>query len=136
MCLNEGVAYENAVFLGDEDFLFCEDNATHAVGHAWHTLAVELTDILVAVGRIHTAAVAVNAQIERRPVLNNRLVEARKKHMVLSAHRIDWNNQQAVLLARVAAHQCGAVVGSGTVGAQHFLGERLVQVDEKVLIKL
>ena len=56
--------------------------------------------------------------------------------MRLVAQLLHRNNKQTVLLASVTAHQRRAVVSAGLVGAQHFLGQRLVEVDEQVLVEL
>ena len=37
-------------------------------------------------------------------------------------------HQKAVLLARITSHERGAVVCTGTIGAQHFLRQGLVKI--------
>ena len=135
MGLNQGVADQNSVFLGDEDFFFGQDHAAHAVGHARHVLAVELTDVLVAVGAVDAALVAVDAQIERSTVLDHSLVERRQHHVRAVVHFRNGNHQQAVLLAGVAAHQTRAVICPRLIRAQHLFRERLVKINQQVLIK-
>ena len=105
MGVDESVADENAVLFGYEDFFLGENHASHAVGHAWHALAVELADVLVAGGRHDAAPVAVQAEVEFRAMLNHGFVKARQQDIVLVVLLGDGYHQQAVLLAGVASWQ-------------------------------
>ena len=133
--LHKSIADQDSVFMADKNFLLGEDHATHAISHARHFLAVELTDILVAGRAVYAALIAVYTQIERRTVLNHSLVEARKQHMRLVVHLLNGYHEQTMLFAGITTHQRGAVICTRTVGAEHLFGERLVQVDEQILIK-
>ena len=135
MGLDEGVAYQDAVLVGDEHLFLGEDDAADAVSDARHALAVKLAEIFMAVGAVNASLIAVDAEVEGRAVLYYGLVEARQQHMGLVAHLLYGDDEQAVLLARVATDECGAVVGARLVGAQHFFRQRLFQVDKQVLIK-
>ncbi len=68
------VAYEKAVFMGNENFLLGENHTADAVGGAGHAFTVELTDVLVSVGAVNSALIAVQTEIERSPVLDYRNV--------------------------------------------------------------
>ena len=63
------------------------------------------------------------AEVERRAVLYHGFVKTREQDVWLVAEFRDGYHQQTVLLAGVAAHQRGAVICSGKIGAQHFLRE-------------
>ena len=119
----------------DEDFLFGENHASDAEGKCRHGLAVEFTDILVAVGTENIVAILMKAHIERSAMLDHRLVEARKEHVGLIVHFRNGDHEQTVLLAGVAASYGGAMVSPRLVGAEHFFGKRLLQVDHKGLVK-
>ena len=41
-----------------------------------------------------------------------------------------------MLFAGVTSHKRGAVLSAGLVGAQHFFGKRLLEIDQEVLVKL
>ena len=77
----------------------------------------------MSVGAIGATLVAVQSQVERRSVLYDRLVERGQQHVVAVVERWDGNDQQAVLLAGVAANNGGAVIGPRLIGAQHLLGQ-------------
>ena len=61
--------------MGDEYLLLCEDYTTDTVGEARHRFAVEFPDVLVAVWAEDFGAVLVQAEVERRSVLDYRFVE-------------------------------------------------------------
>ena len=73
--IDQRVADEDAVFMVNENLLFAEDDASHAVSGCRDVLAVKLTDVLVAVGAEVPAAILVQAQVELGPVLDDRLVQ-------------------------------------------------------------
>lgn len=135
MCFDQSVANQQAVFLRDEYFLFGQDYATNAIGHARYIFAVEFANVFVTVGAVDTALIAVNAQIEGRTMLNYRLVKRRQHHVRLVVHLRDWYYQQAVLLAGVATHQARAVIRPRLIRSQHLFLERLVKINQQVLIK-
>ncbi len=81
MCLDEGVSYENAVFMGYEHLLLGEDHAAHAVSGAGHALAVKLAYVFVAVWTVYASAVAVESEIELRSMLYDGAVERRQQYV-------------------------------------------------------
>ncbi len=135
MCLDKSVANKDSVFLADKNLFLGENHATHAICHTGYGLTIELTDILVASRRIHTALIAVQTEVEGSAMLNHCFVETRQHHMRLVVHPLDRNHQQTVLFTCVATDQSGAMVCAGLVCTQHLFCKRLVQVYEQVLIK-
>ena len=135
MSLYKGVAYEDSVFVAYEYFFLGKNYASHAVCHAGNALAVKLTYILVPVGAVDAATVAVKAEVERCAVLYHGFVEARQQHVRLVAHSFYRYHQQSVLFAGVASGQGGAVVCTHAVSAEHLLRQRLFQVYEQILIE-
>ena len=121
--IHQRVTDEDAVLVGDKDLLFLEDDAAHAIGGGGHAFAVILADVLVAVGAVGVTLVAVQSQVERRTVLDDGLVERGQQHMVVVVELGNRDDQQAMLLAGVAANDGGAVVGSRLVGSQHLFGQ-------------
>ena len=75
VCFNEGVADEQAVFVGDEDLFFGEDHASDSVGGAGHVFAVEFAYVFVAVWAHDSSAVAVKREVEGDAVLVDCFVE-------------------------------------------------------------
>ena len=104
MGVNESVTDKNTVLVGDENLFLLQNHATHTIGGCGHPLAVILADVLVPVGTVNVALVAVQAKVERRAVLNHRLVQAREQHMVVIIKFGYRNHQQAMLLAGVTTH--------------------------------
>ena len=133
--LLERVFDEYAVLVRDEHLLLGQYDAAHAVRQLRDALAVKLAYVFVPVGAERLRPVLVYAQVERRVMLYHRLVERREQHMGLVVHFRYRDYEQPVLLARVAPHDRGAVVSPGFVGAQHLLGEALLQVDHEALVK-
>ena len=83
-----------------------------------------------------TATVTVDAEIERRTVLNNCLVERRQQDVRLVAHLGNRYDQKTVLLARVTPYKRGAMVCAGLIGTQHLFRQRLVEIDQQIFVKL
>ena len=135
MCFNKSVADKNAVFLAYEDFFLGKDYAADAICHARHIFTIELSDILVASGRVYASLVAVDAEVERCAVLYYCLVEARQQYMRFIVHPFDWHHKESMLFAGVAADERCAVVCASLIRSQHLFRQRLVQVYEQVLIK-
>ncbi len=75
MRFDERIADQNAVFVGYEDFFLGEDHTSHTVCGAWHAFAVKFADIFVPFWIVDSAAVAVQAKIERCSVLYYGLVQ-------------------------------------------------------------
>ena len=61
--------------MGDENLLFFENDAAHAVSGRWHTLAVIFTDVFMTVGTVGLTLIAVQAQVEWRTMLDDSLVQ-------------------------------------------------------------
>lgn len=121
MGLHKGVAYEYTIFVSDENLFFGEYDASYAVGGARNALAVKFADVFVAVGAVYSAFVAMNSEIERCSVLYHRLVKRRQEYMRTVAHLGYGYHQKSVLLTGIAPYKRGAMVCSGTIGAQHLL---------------
>ena len=121
--VHQRVADEDTVLVGDEDFLLLENYAAHAIGRSGDPFAVILADVLVTVGAVGVALVTVQSQIERCAVLNDGLVECGQQHMVVVVELGHRDDQQAVLLAGIAAHDSGAMISPRLIGAQHLLGQ-------------
>ena len=75
MGLDKGIAYEDTVFVRDKDLLFGKYHTADTVSGPRNALAVKFPDVFMSVRAQHTAAVAVDAEIERRAVLDDSFVK-------------------------------------------------------------
>jgi hypothetical protein len=64
------------------------------------------------------ALILVESQVEFRSVLDDRTVERRQEHMVLIVELWYRNNQQTVILARVAVHKRRTAISARSVGPE------------------
>ena len=133
--LDQRVTYQDAVFVGDEDLLSFQYHTAHAEGVGGHTLTIILTYILVSIRAEHITIVLVDAQVEGGTVLYHSLVERRQQHMVVVVELGHWDDQQPVLLARVAAHNSRTMISTRLISAQYLLVKRLLQINHQVLVK-
>ena len=115
--------------MGYEHFFFGKDYASYSISEFGNRIAVEFSQILMAVWAINAVPIAVDGQIERSFVLNDSLIERRKKHEVVVVHFFDGDDEQAVLLSRVASGNRRAMICSGHVCSENFFWKRLVEVD-------
>ena len=136
MGIQKSVADKDTVFVLDEDFFFGQDDAAHAVSSPGNALAVELADILVTVGVVDTSLITVQPKIEGRAVLDNRLIQGRQQHVGVVVSVAQRNHQQTVLLAGVAVDYRGTMISPRLISPEHLLGERLLEVNHQVLVKL
>ena len=75
MGVNQSVADQYSVLLGNEDFFFGKNHATHTIRGAGNIIAVKLTDVFMSVRGVNAPAVAMEPQIEGRPMLNHGFVK-------------------------------------------------------------
>lgn len=85
MGLDQGVTDQYPVLMRDKNLLLGQDHAANPVGRAGYALAVEFSYVLVAFRTVHTAFVAVQPQVERCPMLDDRFVERRQHHVTAVA---------------------------------------------------
>jgi hypothetical protein len=64
-------------------------------------LPFKITDILVTFGAIVIPLIFVQTKVKFSPMLYDRFVKRRKKHMILSVHFWQGHHQQSVVLAYV-----------------------------------
>jgi len=70
-----------------------------------------------------------NTQVETCPMLNNGLMDRGQKDMVL---RIDFRlggHQESMIFSSITANNSGTGVSSGTIGADYFPVEGIIEVD-------
>jgi len=115
--VKQRVANENLVFAMHHQQLLAQVNAAHAVLDGGRGVVLKVNDVLVSARLVHAVRVAVYAEVERLVVLNNRLVKRGQQHVALAAKLVNRAYQQAVILARVAAHNGGTHVAARAVGA-------------------
>ena len=75
MGIDKRVADKDTVLVRNEDLLLFEDDAAHTVGSGGHSLAAILTDVLVSIGAVGVAFVAMQSQVKGGTMLNDSLVE-------------------------------------------------------------
>ena len=73
-------------------------------------------------------------EVERLVVLHDGLVERRKQHIGAVAV-VDGRDHQAVVLARIAAHDGRGHVAAPTVGGEHLALERVFQVAQFAFVE-
>lgn len=77
--------------------------------------------------RLVYPAVAVQREVERLVVLDDRLVERRQKHVRLVAF-VDRSDHQTVVFAGIATNDGRAHVTALTVGCQHLPLQGILQI--------
>ncbi len=135
MGILQGITDEDAVLVRDKHLLLGEYHTADAVGYNRHTLAVKLAYVFMTVRTENIIAVLMQAQIERRPMLNHSFVERREQDVSLVVHFRYGYDEQAVLLACVAADYCGAMVSTALICAKHLFRKRLVKVYHQALVE-
>ncbi len=61
------------------------------------------------------ALVLMESEIELSTVLNHRTVERRQKNMILVIELWYGNNEQTMILTRIAVNECRTAIGTRTV---------------------
>ena len=133
--IQQGVADEQLSGADHKEDLFFEKHTAHPVGDHRIRIHFEIDNVFVPTGFIHVP-VAMDAEIEGHPVLQQRLVEGGKQHIAVSAKLLDRYGQQAVVLAGVAAHDGGVAVAAGTVGCEKLPFEGIFEIHELRLVEL
>ena len=75
MCVVEGVADEQSVFMVLKDDFFPEDHAANAIGGGGYFVAIKRLDILVPHGAVVVALILMQTQVEGCPMLDDTTVE-------------------------------------------------------------
>ena len=135
MGVEQRVPDEQLVAAHHEQDFFLEEHTAHPVGD--HRIGVHLKvhDVLVSPGLIHVP-VAVDAEIERHAVLQQRLVERREEHVPVTAEPLDRDGHQAVIFAGVAAHDRRVAIAAGPVGREQFPFEGILEVHKLRFVEL
>ena len=131
--VHERVAYHQLRPLVDPQHLLAEDHAAHAVGDRRGRRVFEVRDILVSARFVHSRE-AVQGQVERLVVLDDRLVERRQQD-VGPAAVVDGGDHQSVVSAGVAADDGGTHVAAYTVRSEHLPLERVLQVSQFAFVE-
>ena len=87
-----------------ESLLFLEDDAAYTVDSGRHALPVKLSDILVSLGTETVTRILVDTKVKLSAVLNHCLIERRKEHMILIVHLGDGDDEQSMVLSRIAVN--------------------------------
>ena len=79
-------------------------------------------------GAVVVALILVESEVELCPVLNHRTVERRQQHMVFVVEFRHGNDEQTMVLARVAVDERRGAVGTRAVRTEQLTTQRLLQV--------
>ena len=131
----QGVADKDTILVGDKDFLTLQNHATYTKRVSRHTFAIVLSDVLVTIRTVHATGIPVQAKVERRTVLNHRFIKRRQEHMAIVVNFRNRNHKKSMLLSCIGSHNGSAVVCTRLIRAQHLQAERLLKINQKILIK-
>ena len=98
------VANQQPVLMVLEEHLLLQEHAPHPIDGSGDEVAIKLTDVLVPHRAEIVALILVQSEIELCTMLNDRDVERRKEHMVLVVDTRYGNNEQSMILARIAVN--------------------------------
>ena len=118
MGVDQRIADEDAVLIVLEDHFLLQDDATHTIRRRRYLAGIKLTDVLVSIRTERVALILVQAEVELCSVLDDRTVERRQQHMVIVVELRYRNDQQTVVLTRIAVHEGRRAIGARTVGAE------------------
>ena len=110
VCIYQGIADEDTILVGLEDYFLLQYNTTNPVCRSRHEAGIKLTNVLVSVRTVVVALILVEPQVELSAMLYHRTVERRQEHMVLIVELGYRNNQQTVVFARITVYECRRAV--------------------------
>ena len=128
MSIEEGIAYEETVALLSEHHLFLQADTAHAEHPRRSFVPREAFYVFMALGAEIVSDVLVETKVELRTVLYDGLIERGEQHMILVVQRIYGNNEQAMILADVAAYERGGAIRAGLSRQQELFSQRILEV--------
>ena len=135
MGVQQRVADQQLVAADHEEQFLAEEHSAYPVGDHRIGIHFEIHDIFVA-ARFVNLTVAMDAQVERHPVLEQRFVERREEHVAVPAKALDRYGEESVILAGIAAHDGGVAVTAGPVGRKQLPFEGILEIHELGLVEL
>lgn len=131
--IQKGIADHQLRPLVDPQQLFAQDHPAHTVGDRRGGRVFKVGDVLMTPGLVNPFE-PMQREVERLVVLHDGLVERRKQHIGAVAV-VDGRDHQAVVLARIAAHDGRGHVAAPTVGGEHLALERVFQVAQFAFVE-
>ena len=128
MGILQSIADQDAVLIVLEDDLLLQDDTSYTISGGRHLSGIKLTDVLVSVRTEIVALILVKPEVELSTVLDDRTVERGEEHMVLVIQLGYRNNQQTMVLARIAVYECRRAISARAIGPEEFTSETLLQV--------
>ena len=126
--IEQGVADEEAVGLAAEHHFLLHADTADTENPCGSLLPSETFYVFVALGAEVVSDVFVETEVELRTMLYDGLVERREQHMVLVVEGVNGDNEQAMVLADVAAYERGGAIRTGLCRQQELLAERVLKV--------
>src|SRR5690554_2814881 len=111
-------------------------HSAHPVYPPGGYLHVVTLQIFVPLGFVVAALVLMYAQIKHLLVLYQRQIQRRQQNKAPSPKMGYGTNQHSVVLSGVAANNRCAAIGAGTIGAQNFTMQRILQIHQLGLVKV
>jgi hypothetical protein len=97
-----------SVFIKGKDLLFGQDHPSYTINCAGYCIATEFAYIFMTFGTVIIAMVFADSGVETLPVTDDSCIKRRQENIPVSSQCVDGTDQQAVVLAGVAANNCGA----------------------------
>ena len=117
----------------DPQQLLLEGDAAYAIGNRRRRSVAEIGNVFVP-ARFIDSAVAVDGQIERLALLDDRFIERREQHAGPVAVA-DGRYHQTVIPPGIAADDRCAHVSASAVGGEHLALQRILQVAQFVFVE-
>jgi hypothetical protein len=114
--------------------LLLQQHTSHTIEYRGSRVILEVHNILVA-SRLIDSGEPMQSEVERLTVLNDGLVERRKKHITLVIALTNGANHQAVILSGVATNDGGAHIATRSVGRKHLALKRILEVAQTVFVE-
>ena len=135
MGINQGVAYQNTVFIVSEHHFFLYHHPTDTVKRSRNLAAVEFADILMSIRTVVVTLIPMQTKIELGTMLNYRGIKRGQQDMVLVVKSGYRNHKQTMIFTRVAIHNRRTRVCPRAVGTQQLACQCLLQVGHHGLFK-
>ena len=132
--VNECIADQQLRARVNPQHLLTQHHATHTIGDGRGRGVLEVDDVLMATRLIDTRE-TVQREVESLIVLDYGFVERREQYEA-AIGVVDRSHHQTVILARIAAHDCGTHITALTIGREHLALQRVLQVTELVFVKI
>ena len=114
--------------------LLFQKYATHTIDDGGRRVILEVHNVFMTT-RLIDSGESVQSKVEWLTVLNDGLIERRKKHIALIITLPYWADHKSVILSSVATNDGGTHIATRSVGRKHLTLQSVFEVAQTVLVE-